>query len=164
MSSITESRCKYSANESRVKLAWTMPSVACIRWCKDTTSAQGHPSKCVDERRSFTQPKDALPYSQKMRFVSSQRSASLAPNDALHESSYKHFLDGVHRFAQILLDKFHLTDGENLLAVKPLALGGQEFIQFHTAFDFAGQTAHGILRFAVRKIHHRQDTASISCF
>ena len=100
----------------------------------------------------------------KMRFVSSQRSASLAPNDALHESSYKHFLDGVHRFAQKLLDKFHLTDGENLLVVKPLSLGGQEFIQFHTAFDFAGQTAHGILRFAVWEIHHRQYAASISCF
>ena len=124
MSSISESRCKYSANESRVKLAWAMPSAACIRWCKDTTTAQGHPSKCVDERRSFMQPKDALPYTLKMRFVSSQRSASLAPNDALHESSYKHFLDGVHRFAQILLDKFHLTDGENLLVIKPLALGG----------------------------------------
>lgn len=164
MSSITESRCKYSANESRVKLAWTMPSAACIRWCKDTTTAQGHPSKCVDERRSFTQPKDALPYTLKMRFVSSQRSASLAPNDALHESSYKHFLDGVHWFTQILLDKFHLTDGENLLAVKHLAVGGQEFIQFRTAFDFAGQTAHGILRFAVREIHHRQYAASISCF
>lgn len=99
-----------------------------------------------------------------MRFVSSQRSASSAPNDALHESSYKHFLNGVHRFAQILLDKFHLTDGENLLVVKPLALSGQEFIQFRTAFDFAGQTAHGILWFAVREIHHRQDAASISCF
>ena len=132
--------------------------------CKDTTSAQGHPSKCVDERRSFTQLKDALPYILKMRFVSSQRSASSAPNDALHESSSKHFLDGVHWFTQILLDKFHLTDGENLLFVKPLALGGQEFIQFHTAFDFAGQTAHSILRFAIREIHHRQYAASISCF
>lgn len=164
MSSISESRCKYSANESRVKLAWAMPSAACIRWCKDTTSAQGHPLKCVVPCRRWTRPKDALPHTLKMRFVSSQRSASSAPNDALHESSYKHFLDGARRFAQILLDKFHLTDGENLLVVKPLALGGQERIQFRTAFDFAGQTAHGVGRFAVREIHHRQDAASISCF
>lgn len=164
MSSISESRCKYSANESRVKLAWAMPSAACIRWCKDTTSAQGHPLKCVVPCRRWTRPKDALRYTLKMRFVSSQRSASSVPNDALHESSYKHFLDGVNWFAQILLDKFHLTDGEDLLAVKALAVGGQERIQFHTAFDFAGQTAHGVGRFAVREIHHRQDAASISCF
>lgn len=135
-------------------LRLSMSSVSESR-CKDTTSAQGNQLKCVDERRSFMRLKDALPCTLKMRFVSCQRSASLAPNDALHESSCKHFLDSVYRFAQILFDKFHLTDGENLLVVKSLALGGQERIQFHTAFDFAGQTAHGVLRFAVREIHHR---------
>lgn len=121
-------------------------------------------SKCVDERRSFMRLKDALLYTLKMRFVSTQGSASLAPIDALHESSFKHFLNRACWLAQKFLDKLHLTDGENLLLVKPLALGGQEFIQFHTAFDFAGQTAHSIRRFAVGEVHHRQDTASISCF
>ena len=61
-------------------------------WCKDTTSAQGHLSKCVVECRSLVQP-----------------------NDVHHESSLKHI--------------------------------------FNRA-----------CRFAVGEMHHRQDTASISCF
>ena len=84
-------------------------------WCKDTTSAQGHLSKCVVECRSLVQPNDALLYTLMMRIISTYKSASLAPNDAHHESSLKHI--------------------------------------FNRA-----------CRFAVGEIHHRQDTASISCF
>ena len=133
-------------------------------WCKDTTSAQGHLSKCVVECRSFMQPNKALLCTLTKRFISTYKSASLAPIKALHESSLKHIFNRACWFAQKFLNKFHLTDGENLLAVEVSALSVQEFIQFHAAFDFAGQTAHSIRRFAVGEIHHRQDTASISCF
>ena len=84
-------------------------------WCKDTTSAQGHLSKCVVECRSLVQPNDALLYTLMMRIISTYKSASLAPNNAHHESSLKHI--------------------------------------FNRACWFA-----------VGEIHHRQDTASISCF
>jgi len=79
-------------------------------------------SKCVVECRSLEQPNDALLYTLMMRFISTYKSASLAPNDAHHESSLKHIFNRACWFAQKFLDKFHLTYGENRLAEGVLRL------------------------------------------
>ncbi len=79
-------------------------------------------SKCVVECRSLEQPNDALLCTLMMRIISTYKSASLAPNDAHHESSLKHIFNRACWFAQKFLDKFHLTYGENRLAEGVLRL------------------------------------------
>ena len=70
-------------------------------------------SKCVVECRSLEQPNDALLCTLMMRIISTYKSASLAPNDAHHESSLKHIFNRACWFAQKFLDKFHLLAGMN---------------------------------------------------
>lgn len=65
--------------------------------------------------------------------------------------------------AQVFLDQHHLTYCQNLTAVKRPAMLRQFFIEVLAPFYFTCQSAHRILRVALREIHLRQYAASIAC-